>query len=222
MPWHAHPGPPKPVRRGRPKCCTTCAQWRSWPAGPIWTGRMKLVSTSNCRCSRSVARRTRQRASADAPPIRSFGAGGAATHGRWRSPVFAARHLAPCESAAAESGRRHQPGWHRADPFLGRGEPRAAPASRAIARPAGSSVFAADADGDIVEIERSRRARMWRRQIQVDARQLPSRESVEAARVAADAYDTRGGGVAGENEEIERGKPVSQPISRSIVLWGID
>lgn len=55
MPWHAHPGPPKPVRRGRPKCCTTCAQWRSWPAGPIWTGRMKLVSTSNCRCSRSVA-----------------------------------------------------------------------------------------------------------------------------------------------------------------------
>lgn len=62
-----------------------------------------------------------------------------------------------------------------------------------LRRPAGSSVFAADADGDIVEIERSRRARMWRRQIQVDARQLPSRESVEAARVAADAYDTRGG-----------------------------
>ena len=44
-----------------------------------------------------------------------------------------------------------------------------------LRRPAGSSVFAADADGDIVEIERSRRARMWRRQIQVDARQLPSR-----------------------------------------------
>ena len=91
-----------------------------------------------------------------------------------------------------------------------------------LRRPAGSSVFAADADGGIVEIERSRRARMWRRQIQVDARQLPSRESVEAARVAADAYDMRGGGVAGENEGIERGKPVSRPISRSIVLWGID
>ena len=88
----------------------------------------------DCRCSRSVAPANSQRASADAPPIRSFGAGGAATHGRRRSPVFAARHLAPCESAAAESGRRHQPGWHRADPFLGRGEPRAAPASRAIAR----------------------------------------------------------------------------------------
>ena len=39
-----------------------------------------------------------------------------------------------------------------------------------LRRPAGSSVFAADADGDIVEIERSRRARMWRRQIQGDAR----------------------------------------------------
>ena len=62
--------------------------------------------------------------------------------------------------------------------------------------------------------------RELRRQIQVDARQLPSRESVEAARVAADAYDMRGGGVAGENEGIERGKPVSRPISRSIVLWG--
>lgn len=26
LPWHAHPGPPS-LRRGRPKCCTTCAQW---------------------------------------------------------------------------------------------------------------------------------------------------------------------------------------------------
>lgn len=61
-------------------------------------------------------------------------------------------------------------------------------------------MFAADADGDIVEIERSRRVCRGVGRIQVDARQLPSRESVEAARVAADAYDTRGGGVAGENE----------------------
>lgn len=168
------------------------------------------------------AGRTRQRASADAPPIRSFGAGGAATHGRWRSPVFAARHLAPCESAAAESGRRHQPGWHRADPFLGRGEPRAAPASRAIA-PAGRFQRVRGRCGrwhcgnrtfpprsHVASADSGRR------------RQLPSRESVEAARVEADVYDTRGGGVAGENEGIERGKPVSQPISRSIVLWGID
>ena len=91
-----------------------------------------------------------------------------------------------------------------------------------LRKPAGSSVFAADTDGDIVEIERSRRARMWRRQIQVNARQLPSRESLESARVTADAYDTPNGGVARENKGIERGKPVAQPISRSIVLWGID
>ena len=43
-----------------------------------------------------------------------------------------------------------------------------------LRKPAGSSVFAADADGGIVEIERSRRARMWRRQIHVNTRELPS------------------------------------------------
>ena len=91
-----------------------------------------------------------------------------------------------------------------------------------LRKPASSSVFAADADGDIVEIERSRRARMWRRQIQVNARQLPSRESLESARVTADAYDTPNGGVARENKGVQRGKPALDPVSRSIVLWGID
>lgn len=91
-----------------------------------------------------------------------------------------------------------------------------------LRRPAGSSVFAADADGDIVEIERSRRARMWRRQIQVDAVSC-RRASPWRPRVSRLMRTTRaGGGVAGENEGIERGKPVAQPISRSIVLWGID
>ncbi|WP_270270241.1 heat shock protein transcriptional repressor HspR [Bifidobacterium catenulatum] len=91
-----------------------------------------------------------------------------------------------------------------------------------LRKPAGSSVFAADTDGDIVEIERSRCARMWRRQIQVNARQLPSRESLESARVTADAYDTPNGGVARENKGVQRGKPALDPVSRSIVLWGID
>ena len=91
-----------------------------------------------------------------------------------------------------------------------------------LRKPAGSSVFAADTDGDIVEIERSRRARMWRRQIQVNARQLPSRGSLESARVTADAYDTPNGGVARENKGVQRGKPALDPVSRSIVLWGID
>lgn len=38
--------------------------------------------------------------------------------------------------------------------------------------PAGSSVFAADADGDITEVQRSRQARMWRREIHVRTREL--------------------------------------------------
>ena len=39
-----------------------------------------------------------------------------------------------------------------------------------LRKPSGSSVFAADADGGIVEIERSGSARRWRRQIHVDPR----------------------------------------------------
>ncbi len=44
-----------------------------------------------------------------------------------------------------------------------------------LRKPSGSSVFAADADGGIVEIERSGSARRWRRQIHVDPRALPAR-----------------------------------------------
>lgn len=223
MPWHAHPGPPKPVRRGRPKCCTTCAQWRLWPAGPIWTGRTKLVSTSNCRCSRSVA-------PANSPTCIRRRSANTIVWGWWcrnartvaprRYSLRDISRLAKAQQLSQEEGI-NLAGIARILSLEEENRELRRQVER-LRRPAGSSVFAADADGGIVEIERSRRARMWRRQIQVDARQLPSRESVEAARVEADVYDTRGGGVAGENEGIERGKPVSQPISRSIVLWGID
>ena len=188
---------------------------------PIWTGRMKLVSTSTADVHGRSRRRTRN---VHPQTLRQYDRlglvvpqrtdGGARRYSlRDISRLAKAQQLSQEEGINLLASRGSFP-WKRRTASCA--------ASRAIARPAGSSVFAADADGDIVEIERSRRARMWRRQIQVDARQLPSRESVEAARVAADAYDTRGGGVAGENEGIERGKPVSQPISRSIVLWGID
>ena len=53
--------------------------------------------------------------------------------------------------------------------------------------------------GGIVEVERSQRARMWRRQLRADARQLPSRESVRA-------------------ERAEEGDDMG---SRSVVVWGI-
>ncbi len=69
-----------------------------------------------------------------------------------------------------------------------------------LQKPEGSSVFAADADGGIVEIERSRRARMWRYQIQSDTRQLPSRRSAES-------------------ESSERG---DERWSNSVVVWGLD
>ena len=49
----------------------------------------------------------------------------------------------------------------------------------------------ADADGGIVEVERSQRARMWRRQLRADARQLPSRESVRAERGRGDDMGSR-------------------------------
>ena len=51
-----------------------------------------------------------------------------------------------------------------------------------LRKPAGTSVFAAGAEGGIVGVERSRRARMWRHQIRVDMRQLPSRDSSEISR----------------------------------------
>lgn len=69
-----------------------------------------------------------------------------------------------------------------------------------LQKPEGSSVFAADADGGIVEIERSRRARMWRHQIQSDTGQLPSRRSAES-------------------ESSERG---DERWSNSVVVWGLD
>lgn len=43
-----------------------------------------------------------------------------------------------------------------------------------LGRPTGSSVFSADADGGIVEVRASRRARMWRRMVRVGTRELES------------------------------------------------
>ncbi|RSX51307.1 MerR family transcriptional regulator [Bifidobacterium goeldii] len=67
---------------------------------------------------------------------------------------------------------------------------------RRLNMPAGSSVFAADADGGIEEIQRSRRARMWRHQIRVRTRELPS-------------------GIAGRERTPEADE-------KSVVLWQSD
>ncbi|KAB8291951.1 heat shock protein transcriptional repressor HspR [Bifidobacterium avesanii] len=61
---------------------------------------------------------------------------------------------------------------------------------RRLRKPAGSSIFAADADGDIVEVQRSRRARMWRHEIHAHAREItagPAQSLPPAIRPAAEA-----------------------------------
>lgn len=45
-----------------------------------------------------------------------------------------------------------------------------------LREPVGASVFAADADGGITEVRRSRQARLWRHEIHVHARELTSGE----------------------------------------------
>ena len=177
----------------------------------------KSVSTSNCRCSRSAV-------PANSPTYTPKPFANTIGLGLWcRSARMAVRdiaRLAKSQQLSQEEGI-NLAGIARILSLEEENRELRRQVER-LRKPAGSSVFAADTDGDIVEIERSRRARMWRRQIQVNARQLPSRESLESARVTADAYDTPNGGVARENKGVQRGKPALDPVSRSIVLWGID
>ena len=177
-------------------------------------GRTKSVSISNCRCSRSAV-------PANSPTYTPKPFANTIGLGLWcRSSLRDIARLAKAQQLSQEEGI-NLAGIARILSLEEENRELRRQIER-LRKPAGSSVFAADTDGDIVEIERSRRARMWRRQIQVNARQLPSRESLESARVAADAYDTPNGGAARENEGVRRDKPASDPVSRSIVLWGID
>lgn len=176
-----------------------CAPWRSWPAGRPGRCRRSRFRHRAARLSRSVRRRARQRASADAAPVRSPWLGRTATYGRWRATLFAARHLPPRAGAATQPGGGHQPGGITRILELEEENRELRRQVERLRKPAGSSVFAADADGGIVEVERSQRARMWRRQLRADARQLPSRESVRA-------------------ERAEEGDDMG---SRSVVVWGI-
>ena len=76
---------------------------------------------------------------------------------------------------------------------------------RRLRRPAGSSIFAADADGDIVEVQRSRRARMWRHEIHAHAREITSGPATMAP---TDAVS----GAAAEQLVL--------PPTRAMVVWG--
>ena len=63
--------------------------------------------------------------------------------------------------------------------------------NKRLREPKDSSIFAADADGGIMQVKRSRRARMWRRDIHEDTRALPS-----------------------------SGTDAQRSASRSMVIWG--
>ncbi|EFA22890.1 transcriptional regulator, MerR family [Bifidobacterium gallicum DSM 20093 = LMG 11596] len=111
-----------------------------------------------------------------------------------------------------------------------------------LRRSNGSSVFTANADGDIVEVHRSRNMRDWRNMLRRETRQLPQRNAVWGAADAADAAgaaageggvirvtsaDTLGGGTAGAggntaDAHVSAAASVasaSHSRSRSMVLW---
>ncbi|BDR53992.1 MerR family transcriptional regulator [Bombiscardovia apis] len=66
---------------------------------------------------------------------------------------------------------------------------------RRMREPAGANIFAAGANGEVIEVERSRRARLWRHQTQMRAEALA---------------------------ELPGGNAESLPQSKSLVLWGLD
>ncbi|WEV70147.1 helix-turn-helix transcriptional regulator [Bifidobacterium sp. ESL0775] len=101
---------------------------------------------------------------------------------------------------------------------------------RRLERPRGSSVFAADSDGDITEIQRSRQARRWRHDVQAHTRELPGRPyyANDAANPYASKTKADGGDSSQENAHKPRhaakpsGDNQSDPFvdPRSLVVWG--
>ncbi|WEV53063.1 helix-turn-helix transcriptional regulator [Bifidobacterium sp. ESL0798] len=105
-----------------------------------------------------------------------------------------------------------------------------------LERPRGSSIFAADSDGDITEIQRSRQARRWRHEVQTRTRELPGRPyyASDAAGSYASSAQTEGGDAAGA--DTSQGQSAHKPRHaaksadgsyadpfvdpRSLVVWG--
>lgn len=70
---------------------------------------------------------------------------------------------------------------------------------RRLNRPRGSSIFAADSDGDITEVQRSRQARRWRHDVRAHTRELPSRPYYDEDSAAY------GSGDLNENSDVRDG-----------------
>ncbi|KAA8818718.1 MerR family transcriptional regulator [Bifidobacterium rousetti] len=64
------------------------------------------------------------------------------------------------------------------------------------------SVFAAGRDGDIVEMQRSNSARMWRRAIRTQMRELPGRPASRTSRGGAGAGDAFGSGDPSDDKSL--------------------
>ncbi|MBT1169698.1 MULTISPECIES: helix-turn-helix transcriptional regulator [Bifidobacterium] len=71
------------------------------------------------------------------------------------------------------------------------------------------SVFAAGRDGNIVEVQRSNRARLWRNAIRRETRELPGRPAPAAAGYGQNAADSRSAVASPYTDD-----------SKSMVLWG--
>ena len=174
-----------------------CAPWRSWPAGPTWTVPPKSVSTSSFSVGAAG-----ELANVHPQTLRQYDRLGLVVPqrtegGARRYSLRDISRLAQAQQLSQEEGV-NLAGITRILELEEENRELRRQVER-LRKPAGSSVFAADADGGIVEVERSQRARMWRRQLRADARQLPSRESVRA-------------------ERAEEGDDMG---SRSVVVWGI-
>ncbi|KFI45925.1 MerR family transcriptional regulator, heat shock protein HspR [Bifidobacterium bohemicum] len=90
-------------------------------------------------------------------------------------------------------------------------------------RPSGSSVFAADRDGGITEMQRSRQARRWRHDIHSRVRELPYRPyDPETDGSESDGYGLTGGQTAdrGHRGARDSGSSASFASGRALVLYG--
>ncbi|MDF7640156.1 helix-turn-helix transcriptional regulator [Bifidobacterium sp. ESL0784] len=104
-----------------------------------------------------------------------------------------------------------------------------------LERPRGSSIFAADSDGDITEIQRSRQARRWRHDVQAHTRELPGRPYYANDATNSYAPNRQADGADSEVSQTqatahkprhaakpEGDSPHSDPFvdPRSLVVWG--
>jgi MerR family transcriptional regulator, heat shock protein HspR len=90
-------------------------------------------------------------------------------------------------------------------------------------RPSGSSVFAANAEGDIIEMQRSQQARRWRRDIHARVRELPYRpHDVDADSAASIGHGVTGEEAVGRRQSGTRdsGSLASFTSGRAMVVYG--